>query len=68
MSWNYRVFENNQKHEIRDVFYDENGDIVHIGEKPCIVKESLEELKNSLNRMILSCEKPIIDYNTGEEI
>lgn len=78
MSWNYRVTKRIYNHkylhepetlfEIREVFYDENGDISNIAETPDIIADSVDELKSTLNRMLENCEKPIIDYNTGEEI
>jgi hypothetical protein len=78
MSWNYRVTKRIYNHkylhepetlfEIREVFYDENGDISSIAETPDIIADSVDKLKLTLNRMLENCEKPIIDYNTGEEI
>ena len=54
--------------EIREVFYDENGDISSIADPPDVFAYSLEGLKWTLNKMLESCDKPIVDYNTGEEI
>ena len=78
MSWNYRVSKRIHKHpylhdpeilyEIREVFYDENGDISGMAENPDIIADSIEELKATLQRMTDSCDKPIIDYHSGEEI
>ena len=79
MSWNHRVFKlvNNHEYldkpeilfEIREVFYDENGDVSAIAaDWPDVIADSLEGLKLTLNKMLESCDKPIIDYNTGEEI
>lgn len=77
MSWNHRVTKRIHNHkylhepetlfEIREVFYDENGDITAIAETPDIISDSVDGLKWTLNKMLESCEKPIIDYNTGEE-
>lgn len=77
MSWNYRVTKRIHNHkylhepetlfEIREVYYDENGDISGIAETPDIISDSVDGLKSTLNRMLENCEKPIIDYNTGEE-
>ena len=78
MSWNHRTFKSIYNYEysnepetlfeIREVFYDENGDISNIAETPDVIADSLEGLKWTLNKMLESCDKPIIDYNTGEEI
>ena len=78
MSWNYRITKEIRHHKylhepetlfgIREVYYDENGDISGISEMPDIIAESVDELKNILDRMIECCDKPVIDYNTGEEI
>lgn len=73
MSWNHRVCKSVYNHEyldepetlfeIREVFYDENGDISAIAEEPDVIADSLEGLKWTLNKMLESCDKPIIDYN-----
>ena len=78
MSWNYRVTKRIHHHkylhepetlfEIREVFYDENGDISGIAEIPDIIADSVDGLKWTLNKMLENCDKPIIDHNTGEEI
>lgn len=78
MSWNYRVTKRIHNHkylhepetlyEIREVFYDENGDISGMAETPDVIGSSVEELKWTLQKMTECCDKPIIDHNTGEEI
>lgn len=78
MSWNHRVFKRIHNHkylpepeelyEIREVFYDANGDISAISETPDVIAHSLDDLKWTLNKMLESCDQPIIDYNSGEEI
>jgi len=78
MSWNHRVVKRVHNHkylvepetlyEIREVFYDDNGDISGISETPDVIAHSVEDLKWTLNKMRESCDKPIIDHNTGEEI
>ena len=77
MSWNYRltkeIIHNKYLVEpetlfgIREVYYDENGDISGMSEMPDIIAESVDELKNILEKMTECCDKPVIDYNTGEE-
>ena len=78
MSWNYRITKEIKHHKylhepetlfgIREVYYDENGDISGISEMPDIIAENVDELKNILDRMTECCDKPLIDYNTGEEL
>lgn len=76
MGWNFRVVKRIKNHkylhepeelyEIREVFSDENGDISNISEMPYITANNLNDLKSILDTMTRSCEKPVIDYNTGE--
>ena len=78
MSWNYRITKEIRHHKylhepetlfgIREVYYDENGDVSGMSEMPDIIAESVDELKNILEKMTECCDKPVIDYNTGEEI
>ena len=78
MSWNHRVIKRVHNHkylhepeifyEIREVFYDNNGDITAIAETPDVMSDSLDGLKWTLNKMLESCDKPIIDHNSGEEL
>ena len=78
MSWKHRVFKRVHKNkylhepeilfEVREVFIDENGDVSAISETPDVIAHSIEDLKRTLNKMLESCDKPTIDYNTGEEI
>lgn len=78
MSWNHRVFKRIHRHkylhepetmyEIREVFYDKNGAISGISETPDVIAESLDDLKWTLNKMLKSCDKSIIDYESGEEL
>ena len=77
MSWNYRVVkkvtkiplgETDISYEIHDIYYDENLDIVNIGRLSFPMGDDVESLQWSLERMIEACKKPVIDYNTGEEV
>jgi hypothetical protein len=78
MSWSYRVVKtvtkiplglNDISYGIHEVYYDENGDIVNISESLAHpLSDDLEGLKWSLERMMEACNKPVIDYNTGEEV
>jgi hypothetical protein len=77
MSWNYRVVkkvtkiplgETDISYEIHDVYLDENLDIVNIGRLSFPMGDDIESLQWSLERMIEACKKPVIDYNTGEEV
>lgn len=54
-------------YELREVYYDGNGDIVHISEVPEITARSFTELHSMIVNMLDGCDKPVIDYNTGEE-
>lgn len=78
MSWNYRVVKTVTKiplgdtdisYGIHEVYYDENGDIVNISESLAHpISDDLEGLQWNLERMMEACKKPVIDYNTGEEV
>jgi hypothetical protein len=78
MSWSYRVVKQVTKiplgdtdisYGIHTVYIDENGDIVNISEKPSyVISDDMEGLKWNLESMILACDKPVIDYNTIEEL
>lgn len=78
MSWNYRVTKRIYNHkylhepetlfEIREVFYDENNNISGMSEMPDIIAESVDELENILDKMTKCCKKPVIDYDTLQEI
>ena len=78
MSWNYRITKETRHHKylhepetlfgIREVYYDENNDISGMSEMPDIIAESVNGIKDILTKMLEGCNKPLIDYNTGEEI
>jgi hypothetical protein len=77
MSWEYRVVQKVTKiplgetditYEIHDVYLDESLDIVNIGRLSFPMGDDVESLQWSLERMIEACKKPVIDYNTGEEV
>jgi hypothetical protein len=54
-------------YEIHDVYLDENLDVVNIGRLSIVRSDNVEDIKWHLEKMLESCKKPIIDYNTGEE-
>jgi hypothetical protein len=77
MSWNYRVVkkvtkiplgETDTRYEIHDVYCDESLDIVNIGRLSFPMGDDVKSLQWSLERMMEACSKPVIDYNTGEEL
>jgi hypothetical protein len=78
MNWNYRVTKRIWNHkyltepevlyEIREVYYDEKGNIERIEKEPTIVERSVNELKSTLQKMIECTEKPTIDYSTEIEL
>ena len=78
MSWNYRVVKTVTKiplgdtdisYAIHTVYTDESGEIVNISEQPCYaIGDDTESLMWQLDRMKKACKKPVIDYNTGEEL
>ena len=78
MSWSYRVVKTVTKiplgdidtsYAIHTVYSDENGDIVNISEQPTYpIGDDTENLVWQLQRMMEACKKPVLDYNTGEEV
>lgn len=75
MTWNYRVVRqpmsqpNTFHYSIQEVYYDEDGNIEFISE--CEITpygETLDELLSDYARMAEAFKKPVIDYNTLEEI
>ena len=78
MSWNYRVVKTVTKiplgdmdisYGIHEVYYDSNGTIINISESLAHpISDDLEGLKRNLKEMMEACNKPVIDYNTGEEL
>ena len=76
--WNYRVFKRIHNHkylhepetlyEIREAFYDNNGEVNGWAETPDVIADSLDGLKWTLNKMMEGCDKPIIDDNTKQEL
>lgn len=67
--WKYRVVKSeNNTIDIRRVF-DQSDDIIGIGLDPEKVSaESFNDLSAMLMEMTDCLSKPVIDYNTGEEI
>lgn len=78
MSWSYRVVkcvtkiplgDTDISYSIHTVYTDENGDIVNISENPTYpINDDLEGLQWTLEKMLGACKKPVLDYNTGEEV
>jgi hypothetical protein len=77
MGWQYRVVKKVTKiplgetditYEIHDVYLDENLDILNIGRLSFPMGDDVESLQWSLERMMEACKKPVLDYNTGEEL
>jgi len=77
MAWNYRVVKKVTKiplgetditYEIHDVYYDESLDIVNIGRISFPMSDDVDGLKWTLKKMVEACKKPVIDYNTGEDL
>lgn len=67
MSWNYRIVEVDGGFELHEVYYDVN-DKPYARTKDCYVYgETVEELKNSLVKMLEATEKTVLnDDDIGE--
>ena len=78
MPWTYRVIKKTIAREYLDnslpiygihQVYIENGDIVRIEENPApIFDENLDKLKDTIEKIKVCLEKPVIDYDSGKEI
>ena len=79
MGWEYRISKEIRTHKyghydpkiiygIKEVFVDENGDISKVSDITFFYSESVEHLKEEIQNMLEACKKPVIDYNTGEEL
>lgn len=78
MSWNHRVIrrvypnthmDDSILYEIYEVYYDKDGKIDGITEEPISIREeSIEDLKNTIERLTKCLTTPIIDYDTLQEI
>jgi len=77
MPWNYRVVkkvtkiplgETDTTYEIHDVYYDKNLENSSIGRISLPLSGDVEGLQWTLEKMLEACKKPVIDYNTGEEL
>jgi len=77
MAWNYRVVKKVTKiplgetditYEIHDVYYDKNLEDPSIGRISLLLSDDVEGLQWNLERMLEACKKPVLDYNTGEEL
>jgi hypothetical protein len=77
MPWNYRVIKKATKipgggidvtYTIHDVYYDKNLDKPSMGRMSPPSSDNVEDLQGKLERMLEACKKPVIYYDTGEEV
>lgn len=63
MHWNYRVMRDaDDCYTVRDVYYDDDGNIFAWGEKPTNpLGEDLESLRNEARRILKCMDQPILD-------
>jgi hypothetical protein len=81
-TWNHRVMRRSYAHgadvevldEIYEVYYDDDGSVNTWTENPVgpifYVNEDddQESIKDDVNRFLLACDKPILDYETGKKL
>lgn len=58
MTWNYRVVHTGDEYGIHEVYYDPTGWTV---EPVPVVADSVEDLRDVLNRMLAALDKPVIE-------
>ena len=79
MPWKYRIIKKTEMREylknsittygVHQVYIDENGDISRIEDNPMpIFDESVDNLKETIEKIQYCLKKPVIDYVTGKEI
>ena len=78
MSWNHRVvrrfypnthMDDSMLYEIYEVYYKEDGTIDGITEEPIRIREeSIDDLRKTMERLTQCLTKPIINYDTLQEI
>jgi len=68
MSWNYRVVDHNGCFEIREAYYDMDGNVDGWSALPIAAAGSdLEELKKDLEHMMRALTKPVLLLTDLEE-
>lgn len=78
MSWNHRILKRTYPgafvetlYQVHEVYYDDSGKPTMCTENPISVTgETVEEIYETLNRMIKAAEKPVLDwddFNTEED-
>lgn len=78
MSWNYRIFKRIHRnkylpepetlYEIRETYYDKDGNINGWAETPDVIGDSADELKGTLEKMLQCLDKPLVNYHNGKEL
>jgi hypothetical protein len=68
--WNYRIVkriwynklheDNQEMFDLREVYYDENGDVDYMTDA-YITEHSIEDMRETLQWMLESLDKPVID-------
>jgi hypothetical protein len=74
-NWNYRVVKRIWNHpylheptelfDICEVYYDENGDVDYMTD-PVVTEDSIEDIRETLQWMLDSLDKPVIDRQNNE--
>jgi|NOAtaT_7_FD_contig_31_7940060_length_445_multi_2_in_0_out_0_1 hypothetical protein len=78
MSWNHRVvrrtyhnthMDDSMLYEIHEVYYNADGTVDGITEEPIRIREeTIDDLRKTVERLTQCLTKPIIDYDTLQEI
>ena len=75
MTWNHRIMRHTDSpdgepyYALHEVFYDEEGGKPGWTKDPVnILGESPDEIRETLERMLRALDKPVMDYESGEEI
>ena len=72
MTWNHRLVRRSENGEtwygIHEAFYDKNKRVRAITKDPIdVIGESVEEVRETLQRMLRALEAPILDYEAIPE-
>lgn len=71
MTWNHRVIRTVHEHEIlfgiHEVYYEDAIPYMVTVNPVGVVGETMEELKEEMNRFLIALTKPILEYSDFEE-
>ena len=69
MTWNHRIVKRGDDYGIHEVYYDDDGEVEGLtADAISLVSEDVMELRNDWLMIASALFKPVIDYDTQQEI